>query len=165
MPQLSPAAREQSMMSSGSSSGAFRQDSALLRAEYMQRSGRMSKQGSSRLSPTVMAAPTATGTGSGGSGSDSSSSRNPFQDPAAIPTRPSVPSAPGARPTGETKRMTSQTERTPMSEQKSSRSGRNESAGSKGMLSNPVVRIILESIIVFGLALLFWWILHSFGVV
>ena len=159
MPQLSPAAREQSMsMSGGGAPSTFRQDSAILRAEYMQRSGRMARPGSGRVAPTATATPPATG--SGGDGSGSSSVRNPFQEPAVPTSRPpsNVPAAPGARPTAETKRMTSQTERTPISEPKSNKTPRNEPEESKGILSNPVVRILVEALVVFGLALLIWFI-------
>lgn len=163
MPHLSLAAREPVMATAGSGSGSHRQDSALLRAEYMQRSGRLAKPGSGQMAPVATATPPAKGSGGGG-GNSSSAIRNPFQDMDDAPARPSVPSAPSSRPTGETKRMSSQTERTPMAEQKGKRAGQNEPAEAKGLLSNPIARIVVESVVVFGLALLFWWILQSLGV-
>ena len=162
MPQLSPAAREQSMAGAGpgGTSGTFRQDSAILRAEYMQRSGRMAKPASGRMTaPIATVSPAVPGTGGGGP--DSSAIRNPFQEPAPSASRSGVniPAAPTVRPTGETKRLTSQTERTPMSEQKSKKTPRSEPVEApKGMLSNPIVRILVEAFLVFGLALLIWWI-------
>ncbi len=167
MPMLSPAARDQSMVAAGAGgSGSFRQDSAILRAEYMQRSGRMAQQASGRVAATAAPPASRSRGGSGGGGPDSSSIRNPFQEPLPAPSRssPRVPAAPGAPPTGETKRMTSQTERTPIAEQKSSRARREEPAEVKGLLSNSAVRIIAEAIIAFGLALLIGWILHLVGV-
>ena len=79
MPVLSPAARERinetSSSSSASLSGSFRQDSAILRAELMQRSGRMTPPSGTQRPPAEAVRATATHTayappmGPGGSSS------------------------------------------------------------------------------------------------
>ena len=157
MPQLSAAAREQAAgggQMSGSMSGSFRQDSAILRAGMMQRSGRMSSPSSGRMSnPTATVPPPSSRSRAG---SDSPSGSSPFDHPE--PSGKSSTSTPSARPIAETKRISNSNERTTTSEQNSARQPRDERPAPKGLFSNPVVRILVESMVVFGLALLIWWI-------
>jgi len=157
MPVLSLAAREQMGMggiggSPGSMSGSFRQDSAILRAELMQRSGRMVNPLSGRI-PAATMSPPKSGSGRQRQGGGGSSAINsPFNEP----PQSKEPSSPGAGRTTETKRISSQNERTAVSDQRSSRSNRYEQP--KGLLSNSVFRVLVEAAIVTVLLLLVWWI-------
>ena len=89
MPFLSLAAREQNVISGGGGSGgplsgSFRQDSAILRAELMQRSGRLGAAMSSGRLATATVAPPSQGSGrqsSGGSGGSGSSAINKDSPP------------------------------------------------------------------------------------
>lgn len=176
MPVLSPAARESLSLpglagggSSGSMSGSFRQDSAILRAEILQRSGRMPSPSSSGMhrSPTATAAPPGS-RGSAmmprpGGGSSGNMQQPPFFDAPANSPLGSAAIPPVPNPTGpmnETSKMGGQpTERTP---QRSNRNDheiddyRNHNRKSINPLSNPVVRIILESVLVFLVCLVIY---------
>ena len=185
MPVLSPAARESLGLqgqgsSSASLSGSFRQDSAILRAEIMQRSGRMAAPTAAGSQPASGRAPVPTspmppGRGSGlmprpamGTGGSSSNMQQPFFEPpsqsplgsAAIPPVPNP-----TRPANETARMgQSETDRTPHRDVRRGNSSseprylENARPQPKSLnpLKNPVFRIILESIVVFLLCLLLY---------
>lgn len=180
MPVLSPAAREslglqQGGSSSSNMSGSFRQDSAILRAEIMQRSGRMAAPGSGRMPMPNQAMG---GRGSGlmprpamNGGNSSANLKQQFLDPpphsplgsAAIPPVPN-PTA----PMSETARMgNSETERTPHREirrpsrQNDSHAHSDHSTRSLNPIKNPVMRIILESVVVFLLCLVLYVIFRS----
>lgn len=155
MPVLSLAAREQNSMMSGappgSMSGSFRQDSAILRAELMQRSGRMINP--LRVPAGTAPPPNRQRSGSGGS---SASMNSPFNNPPE--SGKEQPSSPGAGRNAETKRLSSHNERTAVSDQRSSRSNRPEPAAPKGLLSNPIFRVLVEAALVTVLVLLGVWI-------
>jgi serine/threonine protein kinase len=173
MPVLSPAARETSTTQAmvGSHSGSYQQDSAILRAEIMQRSGRMAVAGNSaRPGATAQQGGMATGArGTGGSaeqrklGAGSSANMRPpyFEPPpmisplgsAAIPPIPNP-----TRPTNETARLAESTERT--ASPGDSRYVKRPSQPEKRPF-NPVLKIILESVLVFGLCLLLYFIIRS----
>ncbi|MCE9530765.1 MAG: protein kinase, partial [Planctomycetes bacterium] len=165
MPLLSPAAREQPAgQSSGSGNmtpGSYRQDSAILRAEMQRQAGPKIPQPSGRM-PAPKPAMANTGQDSGrnrigeGDGTGSSTIQKPFFDPPPpSPLFPVAPSpVPSSRPTTETRNLADTTERTPIAEPKSDG---DPSASSPGILANPIVRILMEAIIVFGLAILIWW--------
>jgi hypothetical protein len=160
MPVLSLAAREQMVgigVSPSSMSGSFRQDSAILRAEIMQRSGRMVNPLSGRM-PTATLSGSKSGIGrqriSGGGGS--SAINSPFNAPPPSKEQ----SSRGAGRTTETKRISSQNERTAVSDQRSSKSSRFETP--KGLLSNSVFRVLVEAALVTILLLLVWWVYTLF---
>jgi serine/threonine protein kinase len=149
MPQLSPAAREQ--VGAPAASASARQDSSIVRAGFGQRSGRMGASTSGRSTAPATTLPPSHGSKSGGATPVRKSySPSPSQSPGDEP--PLL-----ARPTAETKRMSSQTDKTPVSEPRVPRSTRPEGSSPTNWLSNPVVRILLEAVIVFALALLGWW--------
>jgi hypothetical protein len=158
MPQLSPAARDQSNAPSSSLSGSMRQDSATMLRDQKQRSGRMAAgSGSGRMgAPTATVAPPGQQSGRHG-GSGSSTIRNPF--PVAPVTSPSGPSS---RPTAETRRMSNTTERTPMSERRGAAGYDADEREPEGFFANHVVRILAEAVVVFGLALGIWWAYTKF---
>jgi len=179
MPTLSPAARESMGQSGGGGSsanmsGSFRQDSAILRAEIMQRSGRHQAPSGTMRAPSgapVAAAPSGRSGLMGRPGGGSSANMPPtFFDPppmasplgsAAIPPSPNP-----THPTNETPaRMGQHTERTPQRGRERDREARLEPARPEGRnlnpISNPVLRIIVESILVFALCLLIYFILRG----
>jgi serine/threonine protein kinase len=162
MPQLSPAALEGSTAPAGSLSGSFRQDSAIIGVGASQRSGRIGPASSGRLRPPAAPPPSQT-SGRNRSPSGSSSIRDPFTVPMATPADSPSKSQPGNPPSAETRKMASSTDRTPMAEQKPSRPRKSEkekpAPAKGGLLANPVVRVLLEAFVVFGLALLAWWVL------
>jgi serine/threonine protein kinase len=160
MPLLSPAAREQ-QANAGSTSGTFRQDSAILRAEMLQRSGRMAMAGEG-------AAPAAVHPGGRGSSghiprpSVGSSSANmppayldgpPAQSPLGSAAIPPIPNP--TRPANETARMAERTDRTPTQPRPTE-----DTPPARG-LRNPVVRIVLEALAVFGLCLVIYFIWNA----
>ncbi len=153
MPQLSPAARDQSG-ASGNSAGAYRQDSAVIRKEMLTRTtGRSGGSSSGRLnSTTAVAPPPVPPPGRSNQMAGSSAIRDSF--PAMPSGNPMVPSA---RPNAETKRMASTTDRTPMAERRDHRRRHDDGARARRLLANPIVRVLLEAFVVFGLALLIWW--------
>jgi eukaryotic-like serine/threonine-protein kinase len=103
MPQLSPAARETiSNTASSSVSGTFRQDSAILRAEIIQRSGRLASQSGVVASPNTGSAVAVRNPGQG-----SSMIRQPFFDPQNQPNLIGNQSG-----NVETQRMSSTSDRT-----------------------------------------------------
>lgn len=107
MPLLSPAAREGGAMGgmSGSMSGSFRQDSAILRAELLQRSGRMvipamtKVEGAGGGSQTSMPKPS----GSSASMTPPFFEQPPAQSPLGSAVLPPVPNP--TRPTTETAKL------------------------------------------------------------
>jgi eukaryotic-like serine/threonine-protein kinase len=186
MPLLSPAAREGSNIgggiATGSMSGSFRQDSAILRADILQRSGRMVSPSGVRR-PTPEGIPVATAlkggssaslmrAGGGGPPSGGSSSRMapPYYEPpsksplgsAAIPPVPNP-----TRPTNETERMaqTAPSDRAPNDRggdlYLNRRSLNDRGRNTLNPMHNPVMRIILEAVLVFGLCLLIYFVYHN----
>jgi serine/threonine protein kinase len=172
MPVLSPAAREptttQAMI--GGNSGSFRQDSAVLRAEIMQRSGRLAAAGGGRPPASAQHGGIATGArGTAGSaeqrklGAGSSANMRPpyFEPPpmisplgsAAIPPIPNP-----TRPMNETARLAESTEKT--TSPGDSRYIRRPGLPAKRQF-NPVLKIILESVLVFGVCLILYFIIRS----
>jgi eukaryotic-like serine/threonine-protein kinase len=171
MPVLSPAAREPVAVGGshpGSLSGSYRQDSAILRAEILQRSGRMAAPGTGpRASsgsfqrppvgtlprPAESARPNNLGSGVMGPGS--------FGPPAVSPlgsaAMPPVPNP--TRPTNETARMAESTEKASqpawptrtIADRYHSTNG-NE-AGPRGLFGRSVTRILLECMLLFVLCL------------
>jgi serine/threonine protein kinase len=171
MPVLSLAARESSGSSAiqnnpgntGGNSGTFRQDSAILRAEIMQRSGKLAGVSASLSSSGVRKHPTSGSglSGSGGTavGEGSSGNMNPpfFEPPAQSPLGSAamapIPNPGGGRSMNETARMgqTQSTERTPLIE-------RSVKPAKKSMnpfqaIANPTLRLAVEVILVFGVIL------------
>lgn len=153
MPVLSPAAREPSSVPvmAGANSGSFRQDSAVLRAEYLQRSGRLSPSGKMR-------APTPALPRAGGS-----ANLPPAYDPPPMiaPTATAIIPAAPARPSQETLNLAESTDRTaapvPHRGPRKSRHAVPEPTDSRPGL-NPVLKIIMESILAFGVCLVLWFI-------
>ncbi|WP_052640107.1 serine/threonine protein kinase [Zavarzinella formosa] len=181
MPVLSPAAREAMGLpgmggTSGNMSGSFRQDSAILRAEILQRSGRMAAPaaGSGR---SPVPPPQSSGRGSSGllnrPGGSSSKMPPPYFDspPASSPLgSAAIPPIPNpTSPVNETARMgQSTTERTPNRESRQDHRHDSRDQGyrrpeTRGLnpISNPVLRIILESVLIFGLCLLIFFIVRG----
>jgi serine/threonine protein kinase len=163
MPLLSPAARESlasTSASSGSLSGSFRQDSAILRAEIMQRSGKLSSSG-------VRPAPTADqeGVATKPPGQGSSAIRPPFFEPPQ-PNPFSNPANPGHSGTVDTRRIQNG-ERTATDGQQPYQPPARVPETSKGLAkllgSNPVIRIALETVIVFLLVMFMWWVGNLVG--
>jgi serine/threonine protein kinase len=168
MPVLSPAAREPSSIQAmvGGNSGSYRQDSAILRAEIMQRSGRMAAAGAGGRPP---ASAHQRGVATGGSaeqrkmGAQSSANMRPpyFEPPpmvsplgsAAIPPIPNP-----TRPMNETARLAESTERT--AAPGDARFVRRTTKPAPRQF-NPVLKIILESVLVFGLCLILYFIIRS----
>src|SRR5262245_9464783 len=170
MPVLSPAARETAASQGASGSGSFRQDPAVARGEQQPRSDRMAAAGtprpaSIRPSPGGVTAPP--GRGSSGQlprhGAGSSSNMPPayFEPPPLVSPLGSAAIPPVPHPTrgtNETARMAEETDpsakpvrRGPM--------GVPTTPGS-GQPKNPVFKIILESVLVFGLCLGLYFIIR-----
>ena len=170
MPVLSPAARE--AISARSASGSFHQDSAILRAELIQRSGRLAPPPGHRPpsgyypSPSAVAtAPPRSGTGlqhRPGSGSSGNIQPTYFEPPpmvsplgsAAIPPVPNP-----VRPSNETANLAETTDRTALPARKRSSAKLKSQRTRKPM--NPVLKIVLESVLVFGLCLVMYAIIRS----
>jgi serine/threonine protein kinase len=172
MPVLSPAARE---VAAGSGSGSMRHDPATVRAEIMQRSGKIMPPPAARPQAGTQIAPpriaTAPQRGNAGypvrTGPGSSNNMPPpyFEPPpmvsplgsAAIPPVPNP-----TRPVNETARMAEATDRATALRPRASRP-------LKGIVDllkertgvNPVVKIVLESVLVFGLCLLLYFIIRA----
>ncbi len=189
MPVLSPAAREGGASGggmSGSMSGSFRQDSAILRAELLQRSGRMAVPAMSKADGGQS---TGRGTGSSASMTPPFFEQPPSQSPLGSAVLPPVPNP--TRPTNETARMGETVQGTPKptpvtgSQQFALPSRKGEApperkvtqmqtgvdmgtretpapAQSAGSSMNPaknhVTRIIIEAILLFGLGLAAYFI-------
>ncbi len=177
MPVLSPAARDSMSHGSGGSSanmsGSFRQDSAILRADIMQRSGRhQAPAGAVRTSgvmPPPMSGPPG-GRGSGlmprpGAGSSVKMSPTFFDPPPMASALGSAALPPVPNPTGPTNetpaRMGQSTERTPHREPRRAPAEPKREERSLNPIKNPVVRIIIESVLLFGLCLLIIFILRG----
>ena len=173
MPVLSPAAREPTSVPAmaGGHSGSFRQDSAILRAEIMQRSSRMLAAGGGRSHagqhghplPTAVA-PSRSGMGNAPLPGGASSGNLPtacFEPPpmksplgsAAIPPEPNP-----TRPTNETARLAEATNRTKLPPRFD---GLARLETPKREL-HPVVKIFLESVLVFGVCLILYVIIRQF---
>ncbi len=147
MPQLSPAARDQSGMAS---SAIARQDSAVLRGETMQRAERMSGSSSGRTAaPTATAAPPPHDSNRYRAGSSST------RDSQQVPSVGYLPS--NSRPMAETKRLASTTELTPKSAQRRSKSAQDYEPEWINWRSRTGVRIIIEAAVIFCILLLAWW--------
>ncbi|MSR52653.1 MAG: serine/threonine protein kinase [Gemmataceae bacterium] len=174
MPILSPAARAAVPMSQPpeGTSGSFRQDAAILRAGMLQRSGRLALPPSFRPPPGFHPVPTTMATASSRSGSGpqrgwgtgSSGNMPPtyFEPPPMVPPLGSaaIPPVPNpARPTNETANLAEDTERTAMPEKRSSTSKLKAYPDRKPMI--PVLKIVLESVLVFGLCLVLFAIIRS----
>jgi eukaryotic-like serine/threonine-protein kinase len=172
MPQLSPAARE-SLTSGGSGtlSGSHRQDSAILRAEMMSRSGRMATTASGTRVPAVAGV----GTGGGGNGPPPSGTRPGYreQPPAngAPNGAPRDHASNGSRAAIDTRKLASTTDRTPVAAKASSSANPHPlpQAPRKGMAKrlfglHPVVRIVSEALLVFGVVMLLWWVGTILGI-
>lgn len=160
MPVLSPAARETSSMPvmAGTSSGSFRQDSAVLRAEIIQRSGRLMSAGGGRSGN--MGAPAAVANVPRTGGASSGSIRPPyFEPPSNSPlgsaANPPVPNL--ARGTNETARLAESTNRTATPPRSAPK--RAPEPARRGL--HPVVKIFLESVLVFGLCLILYFIIRE----
>jgi eukaryotic-like serine/threonine-protein kinase len=174
MPVLSPAARDMSGLSGagGTMSGSVRQDSAILRADLMQRSSRLLPPPSHPRPPSGFHHPspsvaTASGKPSGsGQHSRPGSSANmppPYFEPppmisplgsAAIPPIPNP-----KRPANETALMAEATDRTdapPFARYAIPFTDPRENRG-----LHPVVKIFLESVLVFSLCLLLYFIIRE----
>jgi serine/threonine protein kinase len=169
MPILSPAARESlagmAAGMSGSMSGSFRQDSAIYRANLMQQSGRMAppvKVGDSN--PGAPKVP----------GGSSVSIRNPFYTASTGQGGSSKvsPTAPvgGRGIPSETNRMNNTERSTPpplptnRPQQRPAprrREQEEEPTTTKGLLSQSVVRVLVESILVLAIVSLIWWIIQK----
>lgn len=157
MPLLSPAARETLASTSASMSGTFRQDSAILRAEIMQRSGKLSSSGVRALPPDQ------SGVGTKASSQGSSAIRPPFFDP--LPSNPfNTPSNASQAATVDTRRMQS-SERTTVEGQQPYTTPPNQGKPGLGKLlgTNAVLRIAVETVIVFLLVALGWAVLRGLG--
>lgn len=172
MPVLSPAAREVTTPGMAAShSGILRQDSAIHRAEVAQRSGRLvgapmtTGRGASgsHPAPVAVAIPRAGRSGQiskPGIGSSGNMQAPYFEPPpmvsplgsAAIPPIPNP-----TRPVNETVRMAEMTDRN-ASPHGASRS--NASQSRRGL--HPVIKIFIESVLVFGLCLFLYFVIRSF---
>ncbi|MEZ6140816.1 MAG: protein kinase [Zavarzinella sp.] len=175
MPLLSPAAREQISSHGGAQTGSysFRQDSAILRAELMQRSGSMSKPGSSsglrRPGSGSMAPPAATATGSS-SNIQPAYFEPPGRSPLGSAANPPVPNP--TRPVNETEKMaqTSTSPRNPQIPQVGDPRLQQRSAGNSndpapnrgGLLKNTTVRILLEAVIVMAICVVGYFLFTKF---
>jgi serine/threonine protein kinase len=173
MPILSPAAREPAGAQSGSSgSGSFRQDSSVVRAESLPRSGATSGVGGTRPPSSVRPGPAAVvippARGSSGkvpryNGSSSNMPPPYFEPPplvsplgsAAIPPVPNP-----TRPMNETARMAEETDRAaPLNPRRLPLDTTADGRRPK-LVGNPVLKIILESVLVFGLCLVLYFIIR-----
>lgn len=168
MPLLSPAAREANVQITASSmSGSFRQDSAILRAELLQRSGRMAlpspgtRPASGAYPRPVLPTATAVAPGSGsgyGSGTMTPASFDPPSvSPLGSAAMPPIPNP--TRPVNETARMAESTERSvreaapAKTVTRPARPAAVEPERKGGLLNRPVTRIIIEAIVLFALCL------------
>lgn len=161
MPMLSPAARELAIIPAASMSGMFRQDSSIVRNEPMQRSG----NGGSSSTGSKFGAPVATivppiaeivrTTGGGSGGGSSANVRPPSHHDVGPPSLHK--SNPNSRPSTETKRISAHTERTSIAERSPPPSPKFEETEQKSALGATVVRILIEAVVVFGVALAIWW--------
>jgi eukaryotic-like serine/threonine-protein kinase len=170
MPVLSLAARESSAQAmSGSASGSFRQDSAVLRAEHMQRSGRLAGAGTMRGQSAVRRSngpatiPPSHSGGSGNLPTGSASSGNmpatygepPLVSPLGSGAIPPIPNP--VRPVNETLRLSEATDRAQARVER--RSYAPPYQAKRGM--HPVLKIFLESVLVFGLCLVLYFIIRG----
>ena len=173
MPVLSPAAREPSSAHAtpGSGSGAFREDSTVLRAErpapMASSVASMPPPTAARKSPMAVAAPPGQKPGlvqPSGNGSSGNMPLPYFEPPPMVSPLGSaaVPPVPNpTRPVNETARMAEETDRA--ARRPSPRRPlpvAQEVAGEKRRW-NPVVKIVIESIVVFGLCLVLYFILRG----
>jgi serine/threonine protein kinase len=169
MPVLSPAARETgAQASAGSASGAFHQDSAVLRAEHVQRSGRLASSASGvrppsgvRSAPVAVALPGSKLGGSGPMSPGGASGNMPYSEPLAVSPLGSaaIPPVPNpTRPVNETVRLSEATDRAQPLIQPRQRSRAGADGPSPRRLLHPVVKIVIEAILVFGLCLLLYFI-------
>jgi hypothetical protein len=170
MPVLSPAAREATSASgsAGSQPGSFRQDSAVLRAEIMQRSGRMlgaSRSSGMHPAPSgVAVAPSRSGGSSFDSRPGGASSGNmppayfeppPMVSPLGSAAIPPIPNP--TRPANETARMAESTNRNAVPNFPAAKIP--YASVPRGM--HPVLKIILESVLVFGVCLILYFIIRQ----
>ena len=171
MPVLSPAARASTAQAmAGSVSGSFRQDSAVLRAEHFQRSGRMASIGqlrppsAIRPAPAMATAPTFPGeSGSLPPGSASSGNMRPaYYEPPPIVSplgSAAIPPVPNpVRPVNETLRLSEATDRARIPTPPIHWGTVNEASAKRGL--HPVFKIFLESVLVFGLCLGLYFIIR-----
>jgi eukaryotic-like serine/threonine-protein kinase len=173
MPVLSPAAREPSSAHAtpGSGSGAFREDSTVLRAQrpapMASSVASMPPPTAARKSPMAVAAPPGQKPGlvpPSGNGSSGNMPLPYFEPPPMVSPLGSaaVPPVPNpTRPVNETARMAEETDRA--ARRPSPRRPlpvAQEVAGEKRRW-NPVVKIVIESIVVFGLCLVLYFILRG----
>lgn len=172
MPVLSPAAREVAAQAvSAPSSGSMRQDSSVLRADNGSRAGvgggSRSGSGMRTVSGAAVATvpgPPRTGGGSSAGGASSGNMRPGYYDPPAVSPLGSaaVPPVPNpVRPTNETARMSEATDRAPSTPAPTRRRPVPAAPESDRARMNPVVKIVLESLAVFGVGLLIWVIIRS----
>lgn len=171
MPVLSPAARENTSVPAmaGSHSGSYRQDSAVLRAEIMQRSGRLMAANAARSHAAAQQLPTAValppsrsgsphGAGPGGA---SSGNMNPsyFEPPPMVSPLGSaaIPPVPNPnRTANETARLAESTNRNALPLRTASKKAPPPKRG-----LHPVIKIILESVLVFGVCLILYFIIRG----
>ncbi|HVK13722.1 MAG TPA: protein kinase [Gemmataceae bacterium] len=171
MPVLSPAARDPAAVGAGggspSGSGSFRQDSAILRAEILQRSGRMSTPGTGpRASSgayqrppvaTLPVPPSRAGDYLGSEVMGPGSFGPPAVSPLGSAAMPPVPNP--TRPGNETARMAESTERAsqPAWPTRTIADRYHPSAGPdngpRGLFGRPMSRIVLECLLLFLLCL------------
>jgi serine/threonine protein kinase len=174
MPMLSPAARE-AVANSNSEAGSGRPDAAAIKAEVRQRVGKTLPPPVARSQPVAQPAPqrVATAPQRGPSaqvarpGAGSSNNMPPpyFEPPpmvsplgsAAIPPVPNP-----VRPFNETARMAEETDRAAPPRPKTAQPLK----GIVGLLKqksgfNPVLKIVLESVLVFGLCLVLYFIIRA----
>ena len=176
MPVLSPAARESTSSSAGSGSDSYRDDSAIRQFELKQRSGKIPPPPAHSRPPTgtqpgpqrVATAPQRGGAGPlvrpGGS---SNNMPPPYFEPppmvsplgsAAIPPIPNP-----TRPINETARMAEATDRAAPPRRGEPQWGQPiPPIGKEKTGLNPVVKIVLESLLVFGLCLVLYLIIRAF---
>jgi serine/threonine protein kinase len=162
MPLLSPAARETlANTSTGSMSGSFRQDSAILRAEIMQRSGKL---GASGVRPMPTADQSGVGTKVPGQGS--SAIRPPFFDPPR-PSQFNTPSNGGQAAAGVDTGKHATSERTSVEGQQPYTSPPVAPTQTRGNAfgSSSITRIMIEAVAAFGVLLVFWWVAKWLGLI
>ena len=174
MPVLSPAAREAAAQAGAASlSGSLRQDSSVSRSDSGSRAG---VSGGSRSGTGGRAAggaalatvpPPARMGGGGGSSSGGASSGNlrpGYYDPPAVSPLGSaaVPPVPNpVRPANETVRLAEATDRAPATPAPVRRKPQPEAPEPERRGLNPVIKIVLESIAVFGVCLLIYVIIRN----
>jgi eukaryotic-like serine/threonine-protein kinase len=172
MPVLSPAARESGSHGvSGSSFGSALHDSGLMRADSGSRSGQIAASGGSRIlsgarQPPfgVAIAPSKPGSPTSAPASTSSGNMPAYYEPppmisplgsAAIPPIPNP-----TRPVNETVRLSESTDRAQPIVEPRWRKVRVGESAKRGRL-HPVVKIILEAVLVFGLCLVLYFIIRG----